>query len=373
MKIKINSIITCLIIILFFSYTIINPVLAKQIDTKNEKQQYLIKLIDIGDASVIRKAEGKILKKYKYNNLYVAELKESSATDLATNPYVDFVEENGIVNGAGEEISWGANLLKASSLYSRGFTGNGVKVAVLDTGIDYTNQDLLVSGGVSFVPYTTDYMDDNNHGTHIAGIIGAKHNEIGVLGISPGVELYSVKVLDRYKSGTIDQVISGIEWAIDNHMDILNLSLTTYTKSSALQLACDTAFNKGLLLVSAAGNNGGGKKDTISYPANYSSVIAVGAIDENLTRMTLSATGKNLEFIAPGSNILSLLRNGNMGYMGGTSMAAAYVTGALAVLWEANELLSNREVRELAQKSATQLGISFEYGYGLINPEGALQ
>jgi subtilisin family serine protease len=158
--------------------------------------------------------------------------------------------------------------------------GTGVKVAVVDTGIDTTHPDLAanIKGGVSFVTRVSSYKDDNGHGTHVAGIIAAINNTIGVVGVAPNAQLYSVKVLDRTGSGTVSSVIAGIDWSAKNGMQVISMSLGTNTDFQSLHDAVDRAYLQGVVVVAAAGNDYGGP---ISYPAAYDNVIAVTATDSN--------------------------------------------------------------------------------------------
>ena len=154
-------------------------------------------------------------------------------------------------------------------------------MAILDTGIDYTHEDLdgNYRGGYDFVFGDDDPFDDsrNSHGTHVAGIIAAEKNGIGVVGVAPEAEIYAVKVLDGAGFGTEDWIIAGIEWAVSNGVDVINMSLTGPDRQG-LREACEQARNAGILLVAAGGNSlaGGGP---VKYPAAYNSVIAVTGTD----------------------------------------------------------------------------------------------
>ncbi|MFB8733024.1 S8 family serine peptidase [Bacillus sp. SL00103] len=122
-------------------------------------------------------------------------------------------------------------------------TGKNVKVAVLDTGIS-PHEDLKVSGGKSFVKYTTSYKDDQGHGTHVAGTIGALNNDYGTVGVASGAKLYAVKVLDKKGEGDLYSLLRGIDWAISNKMDIMNLSLSFEDNIPILQSAVDAKIQK---------------------------------------------------------------------------------------------------------------------------------
>ncbi|MDV2886382.1 S8 family serine peptidase [Alkalihalophilus pseudofirmus] len=268
--------------------------------------------------------------------------------------------------------NWGLEHLSIPSSWASGYTGRGVKVAVIDSGINTSHPALKVAGGVSMVGYTTSYNDDEGHGTHSAGIIAAHSRNANVYGVAHGVELYAVKSLDRSGNGRLVDTIRGIEWAVDKGVDIINLSLGTTTPSTALKAAVDKAFENDVLVVAAAGN----KKENFSvtkpveYPAKYGSVIAVSAVDSRNRLAAFSASGPEIEFAAPGVSIYSTHLGSNYRNMNGTSMAAPFVTGVLALYKEANPDLSAREIRSLAQRSAKSLssGRSEQFGYGLIHP-----
>ncbi|WP_265416743.1 S8 family serine peptidase [Alkalihalobacillus deserti] len=138
---------------------------------------------------------------------------------------------------------------EAPKAWESGYTGKGVKVAVVDTGVA-KHEDLIITGGISFPSYTSSFFDDNGHGTHVAGIIGARNNNYGTVGIAYESSIYAVKVLDQ------NDVIAGIDWSITNKMDIVNLSLGTISHSSTLKQVVDKAYSQGVLVVAAVGNNG---------------------------------------------------------------------------------------------------------------------
>lgn len=281
-----------------------------------------------------------------------------------------------------QTLPWGIDRVDAelSWIYS---TGNGVKVAVIDTGIDYTHPDLdaNVLGGVNFVSGRKDFKDDNGHGTHVAGTIAAENNGIGVVGVAPNVQLYGVKVLDRTGSGWISDVIAGIDWSAANGMNVVTMSLTG-PDVQALHDAVDNAYNQGIVLVAAAGNNNG----AIGYPAKYGTVIAVTATDQNNYKASFSNYGPEAELAAPGVSIYSTYKGGTYATLSGTSMATPHVTGTVALLLatqipavydiNSNGLWDPAEVRNRLKDTATDLGASgwdSYYGHGLINAYMALQ
>jgi len=228
-----------------------------------------------------------------------------------------------------EELPWGIDRIDAEYAWLEGLTGAGVKVAVIDTGIDYNHPDLAANckGGVNVINTRKDYKDDNGHGTHVAGIIAAEDNDIGVIGVAPQAWLYGVKVLDRRGSGYVSDIIDGITWCIENGMDIANMSLGTNADIQSLHDACDAADDSGMLLVAAAGNDGG----AVDFPGAYDSVIAVAATDADDVRPNWSSYGPQVLLAAPGVEILSTWKGGSYKTESGTSMASPHVAGAIAL------------------------------------------
>lgn len=265
---------------------------------------------------------------------------------------------------------WGIVRTDAPAAWESEFTGKGVKIAIVDTGIA-AHEDLVVEGGVSFVSYTSSYSDDYGHGTHVAGIIGARNNALGTVGIAPESSLYAVKVLDNNGSGYLSNVAAGIDWAITNKMNIINLSLGSSSSSTTLKKAVDSAYSKGILVVAAAGNSGtsSGSGDNVQYPARYDSVIAVAATDINDKRAYFSSTGNTVEVAAPGVDIVNTYLNNQYAKMSGTSMAAPYATGNLALIMQAYPGLSAASLRIKLRESTKDLGSAGKdtwFGYGLI-------
>ncbi len=336
-------------------------------EVPNEKVIIIFK--DEIDKKLVDKVNGEIEQIAENLPVVTGEIPVTAIPQLEKDKDVLAVEPDQIVKVSGQIQDWGIENVNASKAWQATYTGSGTKIAVLDTGISQ-HEDLVVAGGISFTSYTTSYSDDNGHGTHVAGIIGAKNNQIGTVGVASEASVYAVKVLGANGSGYLSDIIAGIDWAITNDMDIINLSLGTTGDSLALRQAVDRAYSKDILVVASAGNSGkfDGGGDTVQYPARYDSTIAVSAIDIEHHRGTFSSTGNTVEIAAPGVSILSTYLNNKYVKMDGTSMAAPYVTGILALWKQAYPNLSNRELREKLQNTAKDLGVTGRdtfFGYGL--------
>jgi hypothetical protein len=310
--------------------------------------------------------------------------------ELAEHPGIALIERDSVVKTNAQKLSWGYDQLSIaeSSGPNYGLTGKGVKIGIIDTGIDLDHPDLRVAGGVSLLPGVTSFDDDSieGHGTAIAGIIAALDNEFGTVGVAPDAEIYAIKTLDSAGAGNITDVVAGINWAIANNMDIINLSLTSPVSKSILETAIQTAYNKGVLIVAASGNILKPQEyiSDVLYPARYPQVIAVGSVGkvdsagrvtDLLTRSQFSYFGSNLDFVAPGAEIWSTF-NGSKAetqyiYTIGTSMAAPFVTGIAALYKEQYPQLKSQQIRGHMERAAYDLGAAgkdAEYGYGLIQP-----
>lgn len=306
------------------------------------------------------------------------DISESTFCKLRTDKNIRYVEDDITVHIEKkdlqplQEAEWGIYCVNAPQAWTN-CTGKGVKIAIIDTGISKKHPDLTVSGGVNLVGTAQNkkWDDDNGHGTHVAGITGACNNSIGVVGVAYDSELYAVKVLDSNGNGRISDVIEGIEWAMENDMDIISLSLGTNLYSQALEDACEVAYNSDLLLVAAAGNSGDGNPDTndVDYPAKFDSVIAVAAIDCNNDTSIWSADGTEVELAAPGVDIYSTYLEGGYFTSSGTSMAAPFVSGVAALIKSENPSLSSEEIRNLLAYNAVDLGTIGKdgtFGFGLV-------
>jgi subtilisin len=282
-----------------------------------------------------------------------------------------------------ETLPWGIEKINADDAWPFS-TGEGIKVAIIDTGIDRDHPDLVnnIKGGQNFVAIRgkidpDNWDDDNGHGTHVAGIVAAEDNEIGVIGVAPDASLYAVKVLNKKGSGYVSDIILGLQWAVAENIQVVNMSLGTTSDVQSLHDACDIACNAGIVLVAAAGNSGDANPDDdVEYPARYSSVIAVAATDDDNLRAYWSSDGPEVDLSAPGVSIYSTYKGGTFTTLSGTSMASPHVAGTAATLLADSPSLTPDAVRIKLQDTAHDLGASGSdnyYGSGLVDAYAAIQ
>lgn len=277
-------------------------------------------------------------------------------------------------------LPWGIDRIDAELVWGLS-TADPIKVAIIDTGIDLKHPDLKdnLKGGVSTVWYTSSYNDDNGHGTHVAGIVAAVDNTIGVVGVGPKIDLYSVKVLDRRGAGYLSDVIEGLDWAIQKGMQVVNMSLGTTADVQSFREAVERVNKAGIVQVAAAGNSG----QAVTYPAAYPAVIAVSATDSADSVASWSSRGPEVDLAAPGVNIYSTYKGQTYKSLSGTSMAAPHVTGVAALIlsvpgkcdFGGDGKCSPAEVQQRLETTAEDLGAMGKddvYGSGLVDAEKAV-
>lgn len=285
-----------------------------------------------------------------------------------------------------KNLEWDLQDVQADKAWSLIKQVRQVKVAVVDTGVDYTHPALKgkidIADGYNFVANDTNVMDDNGHGTHLSGIIATNttisstSNTTGLLGIDGNlnVQIIPVKVLDSSGSGDSDIIAKGIKWAADKGSDIINLSLGIKGTVPEIDSAIQYATDKGALVVVAAGND---NTDCSYYsPASNSSVYTVSALSMNDRKASYSNYGSKVEASAPGDYILSTVPNGKYAYMSGTSMAAPIVSAVAAMIKAQNPNLKPTEIKQILDNSAKDLGTKGRdvyYGFGEVNAYNALK
>jgi serine protease len=280
-------------------------------------------------------------------------------------------------------------------------TGEGVTVAVLDSGVNSAGPDgfggRLVSGYSAVnIANPTVTEDGNGHGTHVAGTIAQQtNNETGVAGIAYNASIMPVKVLNKWGLGTNRQIGDGIRWAADHGADVINLSLGGYWRSRFLEEAVDYAYNRGVVLVAASGNEG---IRWVAYPAAYENCIAVGSVRYDEVVADYSNRGLALDIVAPGGDVTEDLNEDgyvdgviqetfsfafagrafgwDYQFWDGTSMASPHVAGVAALIIAANPDYTPNDVRDAIFNTAKDLGApgwDEVYGYGLVDAAAAVE
>lgn len=299
------------------------------------------------------------------------------------HPSVEYAEPNyiGKVFGSSNDPSfsqqWSIPKMKVDAAWDTTKGDPSVVIAVIDTGVDVDHPDLMsnIVSGYNTINDTTNADDDNNHGTHVAGIsAGIVDNNAGISGIAGKSKIMPIKAMGSNGTGQLSDVVEGIYWAADHGAKIINMSLgfTAPSAPQSLQDAVDYAYNKGVVVIAAAGNDNTG---TPRYPAALNHVIAVAATDSSDKKASFSNYGSHIDVAAPGVNIYSTIRDGQYGMMNGTSMAAPNVTGVVALILANNPSLTPAQVEMLLASTSTDLGALKKdsiFGYGLVNAFAAL-
>ncbi|RLQ96320.1 S8 family peptidase [Falsibacillus albus] len=279
-----------------------------------------------------------------------------------------------------KEIPKGVELIQAPKVWDR-TKGEGVRVAVLDTGCDTSHPDLKdrIIGGKNFTKDDNgdpnSFLDYNGHGTHVCGTIAASMNNLGVVGVAPEADILMLKVLGKDGSGQYDWIISAIEYAIEQKVDLISMSLGGPSDVKELHDVIKKAVvENGIPVVCAAGNDGDGRDDTdeFDYPGSYNEVISVGAVDLERNSSRFSNSNNEVDLVAPGEKITSTFPGGKYATFSGTSMATPHVAGALALIRNLSKAEFERDLTETelyAQliKRTVPLGNSpKEEGNGLV-------
>ena len=287
-----------------------------------------------------------------------------------------------------EVLPWGADRINADAVWplassTLNATASGIKVAIMDTGIYLKHPDLQsnIKGQVNTINPTKSANDDNGHGTHVAGTVAAIDNDIGVIGVGPDISLYAVKVLNRNGSGWLSDLIEGLDWCINNKIQVINMSLGASSDNQSFHDAIIRAYEAGIVEVAAAGNNGA-TNGLVDYPARYPETIAVSAVGKNtngsLYFASFSSSGPQVDLAAPGVNINSTYNNGYYKSLSGTSMAAPHVSGVVALVIAIKGAIMMPDDMKAYLKSSGRTeylpGLtSYQQGAGLVRADLAAQ
>jgi thermitase len=339
-------------------------------------------------ANIIRTHEGKIV-----NTVLMGGKTEAVVADMPLASISSFTIEinaaglsayiepnfkfkaNFIPNDPCWNQQWAPIKIGADCAWDRQIGNSSVLVAVIDTGVDWNHPDLAanyVPLGYDWVNNDTDPMDDHGHGTHCAGIIAASiNNSVGIAGLAQ-VRIMAEKGLDQHGEGYDDDLANAIIHAVDQGANILSNSWGGYEESALLHDAIKYAYEKGVLVVAAAGNDA---RDVKLFPAGYDEVIAVTATNESDYPASFTNFGEWVELAAPGVNIYSTVYDDSYTYMSGTSMACPHVSGVAALVWSQFPNATRDWVRLWLRYTADDLGgpgFDVYYGYGRINAEKAI-
>ena len=269
-----------------------------------------------------------------------------------------------------ETEAWQLEMVKADYAWDMATYGNNVNVAVIDSGCNkHIDLGDNLAGGWNFysTPESDDYSDNNGHGTHVAGIIAALHNDFGITGAAPKVNIYALKCFEGDDS-TIAIVAKAIHSAVDDYnCKIINLSLASKKDNTTLYEAVKYAVDKGAIIISAVGNYGNGQ---ICYPAGYEEVIGVGSLGKSKKKSYFSQYNSSVFVTAPGEAYESLCGESDYATLQGTSQATPLVTAAAAILLSADSSMSLQRFKELIMTCSEDLGdigYDTQYGYGLLD------
>jgi len=380
--------------LLLISLMIMQPALIGA-DSANPKAnkiqgQYIVILSDDSDLqNEIGKAKAKgaeIIQEYQHaikgfavkvnNDKILENIKRN-------NPSISYIEPDYEMKTFAQTIPTGINRIDgdlSSTISGDNKISVNVDIAIIDTGVDLTHPDLNVFKNISFVQGAKKGNDDNGHGTHVAGIAAAKDDSNGVVGVAPGARIWAVKVLDRNGSGSLSNVVKGIDYVTANARDIevANMSLGCQCNSAAMNTALTNSVAAGVTYVVAAGND---NMDASSFsPANHPDVIAVSAIVDtdgkcgglgsstgygaDDTFASFSNFGSTVDIAAPGVNIYSTWKGGSYYTISGTSMASPHVAGA-AALYKSTHTGSPADVKaSLLSNGSTTSSICDGNGFG---------
>lgn len=294
----------------------------------------------------------------------------SVAQAIGQNTFADVADFGG--------NNWGADFVKAPEVWAKGYTGQGVVVAVLDTGVDRNHNDLqtniwtnskeIAGNGIddddngytddvhgwNFDGDNKDTLDIAGHGTHVSGTIAGANNNVGVTGIAYDAKIMPVKVLNDSGAGSYTAIANGIYYAVNNGANVINLSLGGSSGNFLLELALEYASSQGAIVVMAAGNESDSQP---GYPARYAEKygIAVGAVDKdnNIADFSNKAGSNPLTYVtAPGVNIYSTIPGNGYTSYNGTSMATPHVAGVVALMLSANKNLTDAQVRQIVSETS---------------------
>lgn len=333
-------------------------------DLEYKEGSYIVVLKESKDCNVQASADSMaatygIMPEHIYEDAiqgFSATIPAERLEEVKKDQNVAFVERDYKLVQYAQELPWGINKIDADISTTKAGNGSGsvtgVRIYVLDTGIQIKHPDLRVIKGIDFTGKGT-AEDGRGHGTHVAGIAAAMDNQDYVVGVAPGADLCIVKVLDDTGSGYLSWIIKGVDAITQEKKKnpsipmVANMSLGMRygTATSSIDIAIKNSIKAGIVYTIAAGN--GGENAAYYSPAHVAEAITVGGYDANNNMSTYSNFGSVVDIFAPGENILSTWIGSSTYTASGTSMAAPHVAGACALLLSKNPYLTPSQVRNM--------------------------
>lgn len=320
-----------------------------------------------------------------YENVYITN---DASIENEFAEFIEYIEPNGktfLIEDVKEistfsvpedkyyPIQWQIQMIDAQSAWDIETYGNEINVAVIDSGVSM-HPDIAksIAGGYNYVTDSTDFSDKHGHGTHVAGLIASVHNEIGIPGVAPKVNIYALKCIEPGVAGDELTLAKAIRGAVDDYnCKVINMSLGTKVNNTILYEAVKYVYSKGVVMIAAVGNE---YNSSLYYPAAYEEVIGVGSVEYTKEKSNFSQYNKSVFAVAPGRKSASLhvTEDGGFGYAerSGTSQASPLVAGAAAIMLSADSSMTDEKFRELIKSTSEDLGTKgydIYYGWGLIN------
>ena len=329
-----------------------------------------------GAATILRNALVSEARHVPEFNFSVAKLNLEQISELNNSGAVEYIEVDAKRYVYAESVPYGITMVQAP-LVSDAYTSN-IKACIIDTGYTLGHPDLPSSGvsGYAFSGHGSWSSDGNGHGTHVAGTIAAiGRNNIGVVGVNPSAKLglHIVKIFnDAGNWTTASNLVTAIQSCKNAGAKVVNMSLGGSSSTATEQNALASFYQGGMLLVAAAGNAG---NSSLSYPASYSSVMSVAAVDSSRNRANYSQYNSQVEIAAPGSSVYSTYKNNSYSTLSGTSMATPHVTGVAALVWSQFPSCTPARIRTALTATAQDRGTAGRdvyYGFGIVRAQNAV-
>jgi major intracellular serine protease len=286
--------------------------------------------------------------------------------DCGLLPY-DREDVYGLSTSSGQYCGWEITKfnIKDQWQYSK---GEGVIVAVIDTGCDLYHDDLKDSlvQGKNFLE-DKDPVDGNGHGSHVSGTIAATDNGLGMVGVAPKTKIMPLKALNDDGMGDTRAIAEAVSWAADSGADLITMSLGSPSSHPAIKQAINYACSKNVVVFCAAGN--AGERSSIMYPAKYPNVVSIGAIDKNLERTSFTCSGEELDFLAPGHEIVSAVPGNKYAMMSGTSMSNPFAVGCASLLLSYSRKIKYSAMDGMLKTADDYINVFKKKSKSLSNPK----